>query len=99
MAHYNCIAFWPLVYSNRLISFAFDIPPTLVFESNGHLAIILVDQYIHNNHSNCGKGGQNRLESPNWSVGTCSNKSDNEGLVCAGTLVSAVVALFFYIQP
>ncbi len=51
---------------------------TLVFESNGRLVIFLVDQYNHNNHFNCGKGGQNRLESPNWSVGTCSKKSDNE---------------------
>ncbi len=69
------------------------------------MTITLVDQHNHNNHSNCGKGGQNRLESPNWSVGTCSNKSDTEGLVCTGTLVSAVEkslffgALYLYIQP
>ncbi len=88
--YYKCIAFWPHVYSVRLISFAVDIPPALVFWEDGHLAIILVDQHNHNNHSNCGKGGQNRLESPNWSVRTCSNKSDNEGLVCTGTLVSFV---------
>ncbi len=38
----------------------------IYFESNGRLAIVLVDQYNHNNHFNCGKGGQNGQESPKW---------------------------------